>query len=100
MSSDMHGRLCVVTGASSGIGKETARGLAALGARVVLVARDRERGEGARTEIIDSTGNSKLDLLLCDLSSQAQVRHLAGELLERFDQIHVLVNNAAHESPD
>jgi NAD(P)-dependent dehydrogenase (short-subunit alcohol dehydrogenase family) len=61
---------------------------------VVLVARDRERGEGARTEIIDSTGNRKVDLLLCDLASQAQVRRLAGELLDRFDEIHVVVNNA------
>jgi len=94
MSPDMHGRLCVVTGASSGIGRETACGLAALGARVVLVSRDRDRGERARTEIIDSTGNRKVDLLLCDLASQAQVRRLAGELLDRYDEIHVLVNNA------
>jgi NAD(P)-dependent dehydrogenase (short-subunit alcohol dehydrogenase family) len=88
------GKLCVVTGASSGIGLETARGLAALGARVVLVCRDRKRGERSRGEIIDSTGNRKVDVALCDLASQVQVRRLAQELLAGFDRIHVLVNNA------
>jgi NAD(P)-dependent dehydrogenase (short-subunit alcohol dehydrogenase family) len=90
----MDGKVCVVTGASSGIGRETARSLAALGARVVMVARDRDRGERARSEISHSTGSRVLDLVLCDLASQAQVRRLAAELLETHDRIHVLVNNA------
>jgi NAD(P)-dependent dehydrogenase (short-subunit alcohol dehydrogenase family) len=59
-----------------------------------MVARDRVRGETARDDIVASTGNQEVELLLCDLSSQRQIRELAGEILERFDQLHVLVNNA------
>jgi len=90
----LEGKTCLVTGASSGIGKETAIGLSRMGARVVMSCRNRERGEAAKSEIIRRTGNSDLELLLCDLSSLAQVRNLADEVLERYDALHVLVNNA------
>ncbi len=86
--------MCVVTGATSGIGKETARALAAMGHSLFLVARDRDRGEAARTEISRGTGNDAVELAVCDLASQAQVRGLARELLDRNGAIHVLVNNA------
>ena len=88
------GRTCLVTGASSGIGLEIARGLAALGARVLMVARDPVRGEAARLEVAGSTGNDLVELLLCDLGSQAQVRSLAERVLECCPRLHVLVNNA------
>ncbi len=90
----MTGQVCVVTGANSGIGLEIACGLAAKGARVVMVARDPDRGEAARGEVVDRTGNQRVELLLCDLSSQQQIRGLAATLLERCDSIDVLVNNA------
>jgi NAD(P)-dependent dehydrogenase (short-subunit alcohol dehydrogenase family) len=90
----MIGKTCLVTGANSGIGLEIARGLAARGARVLMVARDADRGEAARVEVAESTGNDSVELLLCDLSSQRQVRELAAEVLDRCGELHVLVNNA------
>jgi NAD(P)-dependent dehydrogenase (short-subunit alcohol dehydrogenase family) len=90
----MYGKTCVVTGANSGIGKEISVGLATRGARVMMVARDRDRGESARLEVLDRTGGRVVELLVCDLSSQRQVRSLAATLLERCDKIDVLVNNA------
>jgi len=90
----MAGRVCVVTGASGGIGKATAAGLARRGATVALVVRSRERGEAARDEIARATGSRDLHLVLADLSRQADVRRTADELLAKFGAVHVLVNNA------
>jgi NAD(P)-dependent dehydrogenase (short-subunit alcohol dehydrogenase family) len=88
----MDGKVCVVTGATSGIGKATATALAQMGAQVVLVARDRGRGEATAAEVA-AAGASPPRLEIADLASMAQVRALAGRLgaLERID---VLVNNA------
>jgi NAD(P)-dependent dehydrogenase (short-subunit alcohol dehydrogenase family) len=88
------GKTCVVTGATSGIGEETALALARADARVVIVARSRERGARALERIRTETGNSRIELVLADLASLAEVRRLAQELLGRCPQIHVLVNNA------
>jgi NAD(P)-dependent dehydrogenase (short-subunit alcohol dehydrogenase family) len=88
------GKVCLVTGASSGIGKVTARELARLGARVILVCRSRERGERALLELNLALGSGKLHLLVADLSSQREVRRLAGEVRKNFEALHVLVNNA------
>jgi len=90
----MQGRVCIVTGASSGIGKAAALALAQTGATVALVCRNSQRAEAARDEIRTATGNAAVDVLLADLSSQAEIHRLAHELLERYPQIHVLVNNA------
>ncbi|MEX2159158.1 MAG: SDR family oxidoreductase [Dehalococcoidia bacterium] len=91
---DLAGKTCLVTGASSGIGRETAAALAGRGARVVLVCRDRTRGEAARSEISDRAGNDAIELMLADLSSQQQVRQLAAAFQSTHDRLHVLVNNA------
>jgi NAD(P)-dependent dehydrogenase (short-subunit alcohol dehydrogenase family) len=88
------GRSCLVTGATSGIGEETALGLARLGARVGLVGRSRERGERALARIRSASGSPAVELLLADLSQLAEVRRLADEVLERYEALHVLVNNA------
>jgi retinol dehydrogenase 12 len=91
---EMAGRVCVVTGASGGIGRATAAGLARRGATVALVVRSRERGEAARDEIARATGSRDLHLVLADLSRQAEVRRAAAEILAAFGAVHVLVNNA------
>lgn len=90
----MQGKVCVITGASSGIGRATAFGVARLGATVVLVCRNRERAEATRAAIMEATGNARVEVALADLSAQAEIRRLAHELLGRYPQIHVLINNA------
>jgi NAD(P)-dependent dehydrogenase (short-subunit alcohol dehydrogenase family) len=90
----MNRKTCVVTGANSGIGMEIARGLAAEGSRVLMVARDRERGEAARAEISRSTENHAVELVICDLASQRQVRKLSATIIDRCDRLDVLVNGA------
>lgn len=95
----MEGKTCIVTGANSGIGLETTRGLAQLGATVVMICRDEERGEKARQALISSTGNSAIHLLLGDFASLESIRRVADVFLDRFDQLDVLVNNAGVYRP-
>jgi NAD(P)-dependent dehydrogenase (short-subunit alcohol dehydrogenase family) len=90
----MSGKTCIITGASSGIGKETARALGRMGAHVVMVARHPQRGFAARREVMRSAGHEQVDLLLADLSSQASIRELSGEIHARYPTIDVLINNA------
>jgi NAD(P)-dependent dehydrogenase (short-subunit alcohol dehydrogenase family) len=90
----LRGKTCLVTGASTGIGKATARELARLGARVIMVCRDRDRGERALLELQLALGTGNLYLLVADLSCQREVRRLAGDIRKNFDALHVLVNNA------
>jgi NAD(P)-dependent dehydrogenase (short-subunit alcohol dehydrogenase family) len=87
-------RTCLVTGANSGIGKETARGLARLGHRVVLACRDPERGEAARRDIAETTGNSAVELMIVDLARPGSIRDFARTFLDSHRELHVLVNNA------
>ncbi len=94
MTSSMEGRTCVITGATSGIGRAAAEELAGLGAEVVLVARDRDRGARAREEIATATGNDSIRVEICDLASQGQIRNLADRLLTTCPKIHALINNA------
>jgi len=91
---DFSERNALVTGANSGLGKAVAQGLAEQGARVLMLVRDAGRGEAARAEIAAATGNSRVELILCDLSSQAEVRRAAAEVRERVEALHWLVNNA------
>ena len=90
----MKDRNCMITGASNGIGKEVAHQLAAQGATLYLVCRNKERGENALKEIKEKSGNDKLTLLLADLSDQAAVKKLAEDFLATGEPLHVLVNNA------
>jgi retinol dehydrogenase-14 len=91
---DMTGKVAMVTGANSGIGLVTARALADRGATVVLVCRDRERGEAALTEIKARSGNNAVELMLCDLASQKSIREFAEEFKRTHHRLDVLVNNA------
>src|SRR5262249_42315759 len=93
------GKTCLVTGANSGIGKETALGLARAGARVVLVCRNQQKGEQALAEIRRETSSSQLDLLVADMSSFGSVRALAAQVRQRYPRLEVLVNNAGAAVP-
>jgi retinol dehydrogenase 12 len=89
----MLGRVCVLTGASSGIGRAASVALARLGATMVLVCRDRARGEAALAQVAEAAAGGQPGLELADLASLAQVRDLAGRLGRRR-RIDVLINNA------
>ena len=88
------GQTILVTGATDGLGRELARELAQRGARVLLHGRDPSKAERVRAAIAEETGNEGIDVLLADLSSLAQVRALADEVLTTTDELHALVNNA------
>ena len=90
----MTGRVCIVTGANSGIGKAIVRRLASLDATVVMACRSLERGEAARRELDAVTGNPKLAVLRVDLASLRSVRAFAEAFASRYPKLHVLVNNA------
>jgi hypothetical protein len=75
---DMAGRVCLITGASGGLGKATALGLARLGACVVMACRDVGRGEADHAEIVAASGNSAVTLMALDLASQQSVRQMAA----------------------
>ena len=95
----MSGKICIVTGANGGIGKETALGLAQMGARVVMVCRNAEKGKAALEEIRRESGSSQVDLLIADMSSQASVRALAEQIRQKYPRLDVLVNNAGGAAP-
>jgi NAD(P)-dependent dehydrogenase (short-subunit alcohol dehydrogenase family) len=95
----MSGKICIVTGANSGIGKETALGLAQMGARLIMACRNLEKGKAALEEIRRESGSSQVDLLIADMSSQASVRGLAEQIQRKYPRLDVLVNNAGGAAP-
>jgi len=90
----MKDKVVMVTGANSGIGKSASIALAKKDATVVMVARNKERGEASRSEIVTKSGNNSIDLLLADLSSLESVRQLVAEFRKKYSKLHVLINNA------
>src|SRR5512143_466396 len=99
MTQDMTGKVCLVTGATSGIGWETAKALAAQGAMVALVGRDAERTQKGVDGIRSQVSGAHVESYLADLSSQEEVRRLAREFQSRHDRLDVLVNNAGAMFP-
>lgn len=91
---DQRGKVVLITGANSGIGKETAVMLAAAGASVFITSRNAERGQAALDEIRRRSGSDSVALIDLDLSSFASVRSAAATVLERCDALDVLINNA------
>jgi NAD(P)-dependent dehydrogenase (short-subunit alcohol dehydrogenase family) len=92
---DVKGKICLVTGASSGIGMATCTALSEIGAVVVMVCRDEARGRAARAKVASQSGNQSADLMLADLSSRASVRRLAAEFSAKYAKLDLLVNDAA-----
>jgi NAD(P)-dependent dehydrogenase (short-subunit alcohol dehydrogenase family) len=91
---NLSNKVCMVTGATSGIGQVAARTLAGMGTELYLVCRNRVKGERTAADILARTGNDRVTLLLGDLSSLADVRHVAQSFLERDKPLHLLLNNA------
>jgi NAD(P)-dependent dehydrogenase (short-subunit alcohol dehydrogenase family) len=91
---DLSGKVALVTGASSGLGRETARALAAVGARVILAGRDGDKLAAVALQIVQSAPGATVEVGHLDLTSLAQVRQFAREFLETNDRLHLLINNA------
>jgi retinol dehydrogenase 12 len=103
---DVQDRICIITGATGGIGKVMALEIARQGMQVVIVSRDEQRCAAAAAEIRQATSNQAVDYLAADLSSLQQVRNLAGRFREKYERLDILLNNAGgffmkrHESED
>lgn len=92
-SASMNGKTVLITGGTGGIGRATAIGLSALGARVGITGRDRTRAEAAAAAITHASGNPAVDVFVADLSSQEEVRRMAAEVLAAYPRLDVLINN-------
>ncbi len=90
----MEGRVVIITGANGGIGFETTKGLTEQGAHVVMVCRDGGRCGDARKAVEAAVGDASLEIMLCDVSSQADIRRFASEFKETHDRLDALFNNA------
>jgi len=91
---NMNGKICLVTGATDGIGKVSARVLAELGAKVIIVGRNPEKSAIVLAELRSISGNENIDLLMADLAVMQEVRDLAEKVISRYDRLDVLLNNA------
>jgi NAD(P)-dependent dehydrogenase (short-subunit alcohol dehydrogenase family) len=87
-------KVCLITGANSGMGKESCIQLAYMGAHIVMLCRDETKGRIAQDEIIAKSGNDQVDLMIADLSSLKSVREFASAFMAKYDALHVLINNA------
>lgn len=88
------GKVAVITGATSGIGRVSAMELARKGMHLVLPVRDMEKGKALQGEILQTTSNDKVDMLYCDLASLESIRQFAETFKKKYGKLHVLLNNA------
>jgi NAD(P)-dependent dehydrogenase (short-subunit alcohol dehydrogenase family) len=96
MNYDLKNKTIIITGANSGIGKAASIQLAKLGAQVVMLCRNKERGEQALQDVRSASNNGNVELILVDMSSQASVRNAANEFLSKHTRLDVLIHNAAN----
>jgi NAD(P)-dependent dehydrogenase (short-subunit alcohol dehydrogenase family) len=87
-------KIVMITGANSGIGKATALELNRFGAKVIMMCRNEKRAQKAKEEIIEDTGNSDIEIIICDLADLDSIRNAAAEFKKKYDKLHVLINNA------
>ena len=91
---DLTGQVIIITGANTGIGKETARALARMGATVILACRDKERTQPVVEELIQDTKNKNIEFMRCDLGDLRSIKEFAEEFKRRYQKLNVLINNA------
>jgi NAD(P)-dependent dehydrogenase (short-subunit alcohol dehydrogenase family) len=91
----LKGKIVLITGATSGLGKETAKGLAKMGATIIFTTRDEKKGKDTKDELVKSTGNKNIHVLFCDLASFDSIRKCCNEFKSKFERLDVLINNAA-----
>jgi NAD(P)-dependent dehydrogenase (short-subunit alcohol dehydrogenase family) len=94
MGNTLKNKIVLITGATSGIGKETSRGLAKLGATIVFTTRDNIKGEKTKKELITSTQNKNINILKCDLASFESIKNCCKEFKSKYNRLDVLINNA------
>lgn len=94
MSGLLEGKTCLVTGATNGVGLETAVGLAKLGGTVVMTARNEAKGKASLSDVISRSGSESVDLMMVDFASMASIRKFADEFKAKYERLEVLVNNA------
>ena len=95
----MNGKVCLITGAASGLGAIASREIAKLGAHLILVDVEIDEGKRTKDKIVSITKNQNIEFLGCDISSFAQVRRLANDINTRYKQLNVLINNAGLTQP-
>ena len=91
---NLENKICLITGATSGIGKQTAIALAKTGAKVIFTARSKVKGENVLKEIINLSGNNKVEMMELDLASMEAIRRFADQFKSKYSQLHILINNA------
>ncbi len=94
MEKTPHSKICMITGATSGIGRETAIALAGLNYSIILVGRNENKCQITRKHIIQRTGNQQIDFLTADFADLSQIRNLANEFIKKYPKLDILINNA------
>lgn len=90
----MKNKICLITGATSGIGKEIAIALAKLGATIIFTSRNQQKGEMVRNEIITISNNENVEFIMCDLSSFKSIKEFCEIFKKKYGRLHILINNA------
>ncbi|MBD3195792.1 MAG: SDR family NAD(P)-dependent oxidoreductase [Candidatus Lokiarchaeota archaeon] len=94
MNTDLSNRKCIITGANSGIGKETTLGLAKMGASIIMLCRNEEKGENVLREIKNSSGNQSVEVMIADMQDYDSIRKFVENYKSIHNKLHILINNA------
>lgn len=91
---DIQNKICLITGATSGIGKETALALAQKGAHIIFTSRNEEKGKRIQEELIQNSQNESIEMMPCELASFQSIRDFAKAFQSKYSELHILINNA------